>query len=340
VTSATLYADAVTARQSSVITVAYRLHDEAKRRGVDVHMRGIVERKGPIRRTDVGWFHGYPHQLAAAHLRAGIHRRFIAGLQLDAEPAPESWRATLAKLREVYTPATWCAERLRHVVHPDCAILIVPHGIDPPVSTHRQTLRERFTALFVTAHDQGGRRAWEHHMRKGLDVAVQACACADVDLIVRGGDVAEQWCAQHAPDVYVCNEWLHTGQMDDLMRSVHVVLVPSRAEAFGLVACEALARGVPVVATGGTGMDDYLPDDARAEIIPTSGATVPLATFGITHGNVLDVGMPGAAAALDRMRYHYADRRALAESMAGEWIAAHAWPRAADPLISWLLARS
>lgn len=62
----------------------------------------------------------------------------------------------------------------------------------------------------------------------------------------------------------------------ELYRSYHLVCQPSRGEGFGLCPLEALASGVPVVATDVTGHSEYLTDRFRGFVRVPTGALAPI----------------------------------------------------------------
>src|SRR5690606_4777532 len=57
-------------------------------------------------------------------------------------------------------------------------------------------------------------------------------------------------------------------QLAALMRSATLVLVPSHSETYGLVALEAAASGVPVVATRAGGLEESVVDDVTGLLLP------------------------------------------------------------------------
>lgn len=325
-----LYAEVGTS--SSVGTVCDRLTEQVNAGGLRVYERSIVgPQDGMLRRTAIGWFHGYCHQVWQSGIH--VHRQRLAGLQVDSAPVPPGWASNLRRLHAVYSPSQWCLDALLPVLPDGCDTFVVPHGIDPPPPSGLRDLPGHFTLAMLS-----GAGPMTYQRRKGLDVAVEACRLADARLVVKvGGLEAVDWLAeQDTRHVTVLHEYLSERLRAEMFRGCHAVIVPSRAEAFGLVAMEALAHGVPVVACGGTGMDDYLPDDGRAVVVRPTGDTEQLDTFGHGEGqvNVID---PGAVAdGIRDMMTGYEIRRGLAEARAWEWTQEHSWEEATRPLINWL----
>jgi teichuronic acid biosynthesis glycosyltransferase TuaC len=129
---------------------------------------------------------------------------------------------------------------------------VVPPGIDlarfspGPTSAARERTglpaRARI-AMFV------GRFALD----KGADLFADAVDGADgwLGVMIGNGPLRDQIVERHPGIVMV--GFIPSGEVSDWLRSADVVVVPSRREGLGLVAIEALASGVPVVAaaTGG-----------------------------------------------------------------------------------------
>ena len=63
-------------------------------------------------------------------------------------------------------------------------------------------------------------------------------------------------------------------QLDDLLSSAHVVLVPSRYESFGLVAVEAMAAGAPVIALRSGGLSEVVEDGVAGRLVNSNGREV------------------------------------------------------------------
>ncbi len=76
----------------------------------------------------------------------------------------------------------------------------------------------------------------------------------------------------HVPDI---RAWL---------RAAHVVIIPSRQEAWGMTAFEALRLGVPVLATRAGGLPEVCADAPHAHLVPPNDAAALLSGLKITLG--------------------------------------------------------
>ncbi len=119
---------------------------------------------------------------------------------------------------------------------------------------------------------------------KGIDIAARAftqAACKDATLVVMGAPdgegpaLANRLCRefQISPRQVQTIEYdPNPERVDQELRAASVVLMPSRAEGFGLVALEALERGVPVLVSDRSGMGDFL----RAHASGAADLVVPV----------------------------------------------------------------
>lgn len=101
---------------------------------------------------------------------------------------------------------------------------------------------------------------------KGVDVAIDACRAASVPLVVAGdGPLAGELRERAAgADVHFAGQVTHL-RLAQLRAAASVAIVPSRsAETFGLAAAEAMAAGLPVVATRIGALPDLVPDEQLA----------------------------------------------------------------------------
>ena len=118
---------------------------------------------------------------------------------------------------------------------------------------------------------------------KGLDLAIRAVnALAEIDrpeLIVAGDAAAEY--TDHLDDLHRLAgpgvRFLGTQGRDDLaalLRTARAVLIPSHSETYGLVALEAAASGVPVVAAASGGLREAVVDGETGVVLDSRDPAV------------------------------------------------------------------
>jgi alpha-1,3-rhamnosyl/mannosyltransferase len=103
-----------------------------------------------------------------------------------------------------------------------------------------------------------------------------AAAHLDVDLVIAGADGGAEAAldtaiseAQHKDRITTLG-WIGNERRDALLRAAAVLAYPSLYEGFGLPPLEAMAVGVPVVATDGGSLPEVLGDGAR--LVPVGDA--------------------------------------------------------------------
>jgi glycosyltransferase involved in cell wall biosynthesis len=165
------------------------------------------------------------------------------GLPFDAIEA-----AGLRAYDDFIAVSDWLAEELRRR-RPGAKVETIPNGVDglaleiPPLPPEH--------LLFVGRLDR---------RQKGLDLLVEIAALAADSL---GSAMPPLLIAGDGPDRSIAEAWVETrglghivrfvGRVEgqakyELMARAHLVMMPSRFETFGMVAVEAEAAGVPVVA--------------------------------------------------------------------------------------------
>jgi glycosyltransferase involved in cell wall biosynthesis len=124
---------------------------------------------------------------------------------------------------------------------------VIPNGIDLSRFHPKHTQPEQARALLAI-----GRLV----PQKGFDLLLSACASLDVHLKIVGDGPDLEQLKRTAP---ANAEFM--GTRDDIptqLSSADLLVIPSRWEGFGLVAAEAMAAGVPVVATAVDGLVEVL----------------------------------------------------------------------------------
>jgi len=147
-------------------------------------------------------------------------------------------------------PSRFAGERLRALRTP----------VDPA--------RVHVVAHVVRDFAEGSRAAGGEHAlvaarlapEKGVDLAIEACARAGLDLVV-AGDGPQADALRAAGGARFVGR-VSADELAGLRARAALAIVPSRsAETFGLAAAEAMADGVPVVATAVGALPELVGDD-------------------------------------------------------------------------------
>lgn len=150
----------------------------------------------------------------------------------------------------------------------DEKIRVVPYGA-PPVRTKKRVSPDSKRALKVLF-------AGSLIQRKGISYLLDAVEMLGdrVELTLIGSRPhsnrrLEEACAKH--------RWIQSlphARMLDVMHESDVLVLPSLSDAFGLVATEALASGLPVVVTPNTGASEIIRDGREGYVVPICRADI------------------------------------------------------------------
>lgn len=228
-----------------------RLRQLLRRSGVDlVHSHGL--RAGALtRRARPRLPHVHTHHLdgwfTAGRVRLAAHRRELR---------------LLARGRRLQIAVSTSVQQfLLNEVGVDPALIrLVPNGVRVPPAAPRSGPTGAHVGVLARLVDS-----------KGVDLAVLALAAPggrNLHLRVGGTGPELARLLELAVAQKVADRVDFVGEVTDreaFFGSCDLVWVPSRAEPFGLVACEAMGRGVPVVASRVGGLPDIL-DPPRSGI--------------------------------------------------------------------------
>jgi len=117
---------------------------------------------------------------------------------------------------------------------------------------------------------------------KGPDVFIDALARTDpaISAVLIGDGRLRTQLTAHAEQIGLAERVKWAGALDDagrLLRAFDVIVLSSRTEGTPMVLLEAMAAGVPVIATAVGGMPDVLRDDAGLLVSPEDPAAVAAA---------------------------------------------------------------
>lgn len=141
-------------------------------------------------------------------------------------------------------------------------IRVVPYGINPEIFFEKEIKKanEKFTFLSVCMPQK----------RKGIDILIEGFykvfgGKKDVELIIKfpykpGKSKYDLQLSKIklSDNIRIIIDEYNDEQIADLIRGADCFVLPSRAEGFGMIYMEALACGVPVIATGWGGHCDFL----------------------------------------------------------------------------------
>ncbi len=198
----------------------------------------------------------YQEAIPYAIALARHQRRLVA--QADAVVVPSD--AALDRLRQLGAPLAETDE-----VH------VVPHVIrDFAAASQAQDGTYALVA---------GRLAPE----KRLDDVIAAAATADIPLVIAGDGPEEQRLKALAGDTVTFTGRVDRSTLDELRSHAAVEVIASRAaETFGLAAVEAMAQGLPVVATKVGALQDLAPE---AELVTPGDRTALAQAIARTAGD-------------------------------------------------------
>ncbi|MFF7885616.1 glycosyltransferase family 4 protein [Streptomyces sp. NPDC020794] len=270
------------------------------------------------------------------------HKRKTRGLDLYARADDRNW--TELKLGRGATRLVAVGPRLYDYYRQEMSVLPgVPQplrldpGFDSPLAGPREPVEGPLRVLVTGRLGDDG--------VKGLDLAARAVGHAvglrdpdeaEVWLMLRGATPGQaerldrairKWAGQPSLNVVVRNFSTDRERLEHELRLASLVLMPSRADGFGLVGLEAIVRGVPVLISRRSGLGqllrEYLPaEDAARIVIP------------VRDDPRLDVPRWGSAVAavLHRREAAFADAETVRTIMAGK----RTWAMAAAELINGL----
>lgn len=198
------------------------------------------------------------------------YKNFIGHLAFEGY-LPAEWTKTMnhPNVKEIWTPSNYCKQTfLKSGVQKP--ITVIPHGINPDVWKplgYQKKQDEPFTFLWMGT---------SHNSRKGMDIMIKAFSSAfkpedDVRLILKVNKIYDRDVDTNSlikkyivkggnQNIFMIDDELTENQMVELVNRCQVYVSPHRSEGFGINILQALATGIPVIATRATGNLDFCND--------------------------------------------------------------------------------
>jgi glycosyltransferase involved in cell wall biosynthesis len=236
---------------------------------------GFVEQMGPSASESIVFqVHPLSTQvravLGADREMTGISSELDEEEVLD-QRVVEAVEASLTTARAIIASSAFVGRGLVQLGVPTEKVAIVPYGCDCPAVPPRRA-RANGGPLRLLWVGQASYRKGAHHLLAALRSLPKGTAM--LTMVCRGGD--RNLFGELPAGVQMRSSVSHA-ELESLYGSHDLFVLPSLAEGFGLVYLEALAAGLPVIATPNTGIVDVVGQDGGVSVVPV-GDVVALAT--------------------------------------------------------------
>jgi len=283
--------------------------------------------------AEVGIAVGYPPEtiqfLTGHPVQIGC---FIA----ESSIIPSDWGGIAAACDIVCVPSAWCAETFVRAGVSPRKVLVMPHGLNPVYAKacHRPfPPANKMRFLHVAA-------APAYRERKGTFQLIEAfgelATELDVRLVLRCGsvdpEIVEAISRTGCPDAF---EVIDDGPLQPAgMREFYcqgnlALILPSRAEAFGLCGLEARSLGLPVILTHAAGHAQHA---EPWDTVIKHGPDMPCRVNGIPGGMAPEVKASAIHDALHEFISHAKSRWDWAQHGSSGYYDRHSWMKATKDL--------
>jgi GT2 family glycosyltransferase len=195
-------------------------------------------------------------------------RRRVGWTMLEVTGLPVEWVDGCNAMDEVWVPASFNLETFRRS-GVQVPLRLMPLGVDadyfhPGIAGFRPTSRFTFLSVFEWGERKGAElllRAFSEEFDESDDVALIVSVYNRDPGVHVYDEVAKLDLHPRAPLVVLLNAEFAPYQMGSLYRSADCFVLPTRGEGWGMPVLEAMACGLPAIATAWSGPADFLTDD-------------------------------------------------------------------------------
>jgi glycosyltransferase involved in cell wall biosynthesis len=268
----------------------------------------------------------------------------IGFTMLEVDGIPRRWVDSCNRMDEIWVPSHWGAERFAAcgVTKP---IRVVPLGYDAVrFRTDLPSVRASRRFTFLSVFEWGERKAPETLLR-AYAAAFAGSDKDDVLLLLRVNNfdghvkvheqIEDLGLPKDGPPVALLyNHHIRAKQLGTLYRSADAFVLPARGEGWGMPILEAMACGLPVVATAWSGPSEFFHEGvgytvALKGLVPADAKCPHYAGFRWADPDADDL-----AAKMRRVFTHRDEARAKGAAAAREAAAKWTWARTAERIVA------
>ena len=276
---------------------------------------------------------------ACAWMTPGYQADMVYATCFEADPLPEGTIAVLNRCAGVWLPNEWCLDLYERngMRRPT---LVAPYAVNAKLFPYQAREEHDRPYTFLWIGDSLG-DGETFGGRKGGELVIKAFAglkLPDSRLVLkthRGSAVNKVKVNGSAVETIAEN--MSHDQYVYLLGRADCLVYPSRGEGFGLIPLEAMATGLPVIATAGSGMAEFV-REPMAVPIPVRGKC-EAKLFAKAYGHQCwwdDIAVDDVA---ERMRWAYDHRSEMVEKgrKAAQWVQeTYSWAESAAALEQFL----
>lgn len=203
----------------------------------------------------------------------------------ETDLVPEPWREGFMKVNAVFTFSDWLRDLWVKDGIPESKVITLPFGVDADIFDPKKVK----PANIVNAKKFVFLANGDFVERKNFDLLIEAFCKEfkpkeDVCLIIKSHsmgftkmhkdrvegmlrDMARRW-TPRPPKILFFGDKIAEEEVPKLYASAHCFVLPSRGEGLGLPYIEAMASGLPVIATDWGAQQNYIKDGVNGMLIP------------------------------------------------------------------------